>query len=394
MPLLSAIIPTHNRQRYAINAITTILTNFPDTEVVVSDTSDTMQIAEELGHWIESGRLIYHHPQRPMDVVSNFQNGLRLATGDYLIFLGDDDCLGPGAEELARWARDTQVEAAACSLGAAYFWPDFKSLYFGADFTAKLTVQPFASTISPLDGPQVLQQALKNLGTGVMSMPRAYLGMMSRALAERIEQKYGSLFGGVSPDIYSAALIAEESRSSVQIDFPFIIAGSSGGSTSGQSAEGGHKGGLRDNAHIGAFTNLVWDPLIPEFYSVPTVWSYSFKAAIDKIGKAGYRPNLPRLYAKCCLHHPKYWRETKASLCAYVKRERYSPACLSFVWELCREFSRRAYRFMQIKFKPAINRQAYAHQNLTNIGEAYAHLLAHVQPSLSQLQSAMKEFKR
>ena len=394
MPLLSAIIPTHNRQRYAINAITTILENFPDTEVVVSDTSDTLQIAEELAHWIAAGRLVYDHPQRPMDVVSNFQNGLRLATGDYLIFLGDDDCLGAGAEELARWAGENGVEAAACSLGAAYFWPDFKSLYFGADFTAKLTVQAFDASITRLDGPQVMQQTLKNLGTGVMSMPRAYLGMISRALAVRIEEKYGALFGGVSPDIYSAALIAPESRSSVRIDYPFIIAGSSGASTSGQSAEGRHKGGLRDNAHIGAFTNLVWDPLIPEFYSVPTVWSYSFKAAIDKLGNPAYRPNLLRLYAKCCLHHPSYWREIKASLCAYVKRERYSPSCLLFGWELLREFSRRAYRFMEIKFKPSINKQAYAQEKLNNIGDAYVHLLAHVRPSAGALQSAMKEFKR
>lgn len=394
MPLLSAIIPTHNRQRYAINAITTILENFPDTEVVVSDTSDTMQIAEELGHWIASGRLVYDHPQRPMDVVSNFQHGLHLATGDYLIFLGDDDCLGPGAEELARWARSNDIEAAACSLKSAYFWPDFKSLYFGADFTAKLTVEPFESTITPLDGPEVIRQALKNLGTGVMSMPRAYLGMISRSLAQRIEQKHGTLFGGVSPDIYSAAMIAEESRKSVRIDYPFIIAGSSGGSTSGQSAEGGHKGGLRDNAHIGAFTNLVWDPLIPEFYSVPTVWSYSFKAAIDKIGNPEYRPNLPRLYAKCCLHHPKYWRETRASVCAYVKREHYSPACLSFAWELAREFLRRAYRFMQIKLRPAIASQAYAKGDLANIGLAYAHLVEHVKPREHLLQTAMKDFRR
>ena len=38
MPILSVIIPTHNRQKYAINSVETILKNFSDTEVIVSDT--------------------------------------------------------------------------------------------------------------------------------------------------------------------------------------------------------------------------------------------------------------------------------------------------------------------------------------------------------------------
>ncbi|MFX7977155.1 hypothetical protein ABTK65_20135, partial [Acinetobacter baumannii] len=86
---------------------------------------------------------------------------------------------------------------------------------------------------------------------------------------ERIVARHGELFGGVSPDIYSAALISLESQKSYQVDFPIVIPGACAGSTSGKSAQGRHVGGLRDNAHIGAFKNLVWDARVPEYYSVP-----------------------------------------------------------------------------------------------------------------------------
>ena len=125
MPILSVIIPTHNRQRYAIDAITSILKNCPDTEVVVTDTSDTREIEEKLSHWIQSGRLVYDHPSQAWDVVRNFENGLALATGNYLVFLGDDDCLGPDIERIANWATLSGIDAISSSLAASYFWPDF-----------------------------------------------------------------------------------------------------------------------------------------------------------------------------------------------------------------------------------------------------------------------------
>ena len=275
MPILSVIIPTHNRQRYAIDAISTILENFPSTEVIVSDTSDTREIEQKLSRWIKEGRMIYNHPNKPLDVVANFQNGLNFATGDYLIFLGDDDCLGPNAEQIARWALSKGVDSVACSLCATYGWPDFMSKYFKDGYAAKLAINPYDGKIVSSNALVELKGCLDNFGAGVLKMPRAYLGMISRDLVNRIQVKYGDLFGGVSPDIYSAALISAESNKFVRVDYPFILPGSSGASASGQSATGGHKGTLRGNAHIGAFRNLIWDQSIPEFYSVTTVWSFS-----------------------------------------------------------------------------------------------------------------------
>lgn len=385
MPILSVIIPTHNRQRYAIDAITSILKNCPDTEVVVTDTSDTREIEEKLSHWIQSGRLVYDHPSQAWDVVRNFENGLALATGNYLVFLGDDDCLGPDIERIANWATLSGIDAISSSLAASYFWPDFKSLYFGGEYTAKLTVQPYTAKATTLSGVDALREALENMGMGVMHMPRAYLGMISNELAKRIKAKYGSLFGGVSPDIYSAALISVESVHSISLDYPFIIAGSSGASTSGQSAEGKHKGGLRSNPHISAFTDLKWDPLIPEFYSVHTVWGFSLKKASDILNKNEYSPNLLRLYAKCCLHHPAYWREIIRSLLAYLIQRKSVNIFFVFPYELGRELLRRMKRYMQIRKNPAIRVDCYSVGGVQSVSEAYKYLEKHVKVAPQQL---------
>src|SRR3546814_1908638 len=81
-------------------------------------------------------------------------------------------------------------------------------------------------------------------------MPRAYCGLISLTLIKRILADHDALFGGVSPDIYSAALISAHSVNALDIDFPAVIPGASGASTAGQSAAGRHVGALRDNDHI------------------------------------------------------------------------------------------------------------------------------------------------
>lgn len=386
MPILSVIIPTHNRQRYAIDAISTILENFPSTEVIVSDTSDTREIEQKLSRWIKEGRMIYNHPNKPLDVVANFQNGLNFATGDYLIFLGDDDCLGPNAEQIARWALSKGVDSVACSLCATYGWPDFMSKYFKDGYAAKLAINPYDGKIVSSNALVELKGCLDNFGAGVLKMPRAYLGMISRDLVNRIQVKYGDLFGGVSPDIYSAALISAESNKFVRVDYPFILPGSSGASASGQSATGGHKGTLRGNAHIGAFRNLIWDQSIPEFYSVTTVWSFSLLKAIEKINNNDLKPNYARLYVKSIIFHRKFLNETLASIKYSAIRLGVLRVTGMLVVELFRECFVQIKRIIRRIRSPKATADAYVVANLLTVGEAYKSLIKYVGENRNKLE--------
>lgn len=304
-PLVSVIIPTHNRAECAVSSIRAVLRASELIEVVVSDTSEIDGISHAFTS-SPSHRLKLLRPGKPMSVVENFNFALSQASGEFLVFIGDDDLVAPEIADVAHWALREQVEAIGFSFPLLYYWPSFKSTTRWRASSATLVVGPYDGSAHRIDTNEELRAALHNLGAGVLNMPRAYAGMVSRKLVDRIVHRHGALFGGVSPDIFSAALISLESRSSYRLDFPIVIPGASGTSTSGQSARGRHVGGLRDNAHIGAFKDLIWDERIPEYYSVPTVWGFSLLKAIEDKPQWFSHANFARFYLKCLIADPHY----------------------------------------------------------------------------------------
>lgn len=319
MTLLSVIVPTHNRAKYALPTVRALLALSECIEVVVSDTSSDDALQGALAELPDSHRVNVVRPPTGVSVVDNFNAALAAATGHYLVFIGDDDLVTSATVHIAEWAMRTGVDAVSFAFPANYYWPDFQHRLRGSFYAGTLRVEDFSGNVAEHDAKQALAEAADQLGNGVMAMPRAYAGMISRQLADRIRQRHGELFGGVSPDIYSAALISAECRRCVRIDYPVVVPGNSGASTSGQSASGGHLGGLRDNAHIGAFKNLVWDELIPEFYSVPTVWGYSLFKALEKLGRQE-TADLAKLYVRALLFHRHYAGFTMASIRTWTRR--------------------------------------------------------------------------
>lgn len=86
IPLLSVAIPTHNRARYAIPAIRSILA-IPnrDLEVVVSDTSTDGELAafmaDKQNTLASDPRLNYFRPQEKLDMTGNHNAALGATRG-------------------------------------------------------------------------------------------------------------------------------------------------------------------------------------------------------------------------------------------------------------------------------------------------------------------------
>lgn len=318
-PLLSVIVPTHKRAKYALPTIHSILALSERIQVVVSDTSGDNVLRDSIAGLPDAARVNLVQPPTGVSVVDNFNAALAAATGEYLIFIGDDDLVTSATILIAEWAKRSGVDTVSVAFPANYYWPDFQHRLRGDFYAATLRVEGFTGNVTAHDAQGALREAASNLGNGVMAMPRAYAGMISRELADRVRKRHGELFGGVSPDIYSAALLSSESRKCMRVDYPIVVPGNSGASTSGQSASGGHLGGLRDNPHIGAFKNLVWDALIPEFYSVPTVWGFSLLKALEKLGRQD-SANFAYLYVRALLFHRYYARFTWASIRTWARR--------------------------------------------------------------------------
>lgn len=320
MPILSVIIPSHNRAHYAISTIKSILHSCGDVEVIVSDTSIEDLITPAFAGINADPRLKILRPGKSLSVVENFEHALSAARGTYLTFIGDDDFVSPDICDVAKWAHTQGIDAIKNTFPVFYFWPDFKSTYYGDSISGTLRISKFSGQVSSHDPKDALDFALESFGTGVIDMPRAYSGIISKMLSDSIVKKYGQLFGGVSPDIYSAALISIESKHCVKIDYPLIVPGASQVSTGGLSKQGKHIGKLRDNNHIGAFKDLVWDERIPEFYSVPTVWAYSLLKAVERAGYHVDKINYMRLYLKCFIYHPRYTKFITLPLISFARK--------------------------------------------------------------------------
>jgi len=338
-PVVSVIIPTHERAKYAIPTIRLMLSLHCDIEVVVCDSSSEDRITPELRGTTNLSRLRLIRPGKVLSIVDNFNTALAAATGKYLTIIGDDDFVSEDIVTVANWAEKNQIDSIKFSFPTCYYWPDFHHKTRGNFFAGTLRTRPFTGKVIQHDAKAASLNALANFGRGVMEMPRAYAGLVSMDLVKRIQQKYGALFGGVSPDIYSSFLISQEARKCVYIDYPIIIPGSSGLSAAGQSANGKHVGKLRDNAHIRPFNDLEWHPLIPEFYSVPTVWSFSLLKAVEKHGKLIDNVNFPSLYLKCLIFHKSYSLETFKSIQNYYQQKHIKIRFQHFSGELINDAS-------------------------------------------------------
>jgi len=92
----SVLLPTRNRLellRYAIESVRR--QDFADWEIVVSDNASEEDIAGYVRS-LSDPRVRYFRTASFVPVTDNWNNALQKSTGDYVVMLGDDDCLMPG----------------------------------------------------------------------------------------------------------------------------------------------------------------------------------------------------------------------------------------------------------------------------------------------------------
>ncbi len=92
---ISFLIPTKNRLSLLRQTVASILDqDDDDIEIVISDNAS----AEDYGSYIDSlsdKRIVYFRQTHPVSVTENWQKALALASGDYVLMLGDDDAPAP-----------------------------------------------------------------------------------------------------------------------------------------------------------------------------------------------------------------------------------------------------------------------------------------------------------
>lgn len=305
--LLSVVMPTHARARYAKHAIRSVLAvDSPELQLVVHDTSDDRALADDVAG-IRDPRLRYVHCHEPLSMTENHNRAMALAEGEYVCLIGDDDSILPEALDAARWAARHGVPAIAPEVVANYAWPDFRSRAFGAGHAGRLYLKRRFGSIERRHARADLQAALGRAALGTDGLPKVYHGLVARNVMERVRERGGAYFYGTSPDVSGAVGIATLIDDYVWIDHPLTLPGASAGSNTGRSATKTHVGTVEDDPHTKRFRNLAWPDVLPRFASVETVWAHAVHStleAVDPPALAAY--NLPRLYGACLLNAPAY----------------------------------------------------------------------------------------
>lgn len=311
MPLLSVVIATHNRSGYAVHAIRSVLDlKSPDIEVVVTDTSDTLDLADHLAApsgMLKDPSLRYAKLSGPSSLTQNYNNALSLARGDYVCLIGDDDGLTRAAIDAARWASTHRVPVVSQTLKSIYAWPDFRARLTSGRHAGRLYVPRSAGSARWRDARADLSAALARALQGTDGLPRCYHGVVRRDLFEEIKARTGAYFHGSSPDMAGAVGLACVVERYCEVDLPLTVSGISSGSNSGRSALNTHKGDLASETQTSAYSGAGWVEGVPRVFAVETVWAHAGLTTLqalrpDTVGEFDYA----RLLGVCLERHPDF----------------------------------------------------------------------------------------
>jgi len=307
-PLLSIVIATKNRLNFCINCIETIL-EYPHTdfELIVQDNTDNMDLKDYVESTIKDPRFIYQYTPPPFSYIDNFNAALELANGKYVCMIGDDDGICSTLFDMVRWADKHEVDSVCPQTFIDFYWPgafhqDGKGYLYMPWFSKKVWRNDPKVNLQPLIEDGIINYMQFNL-------PKLYHGFIKRSYFEEIKSKNGYYIGGLSPDIYAAVSMSNMVRNHVVIDFPLTISGACHVSATVAGFTGGHSGKLEDAPHFRDRGPYLWDPLIPSFYSVSTIWAESALKAIreNNIPVHLEKINLMKILTRSILDAPAHY---------------------------------------------------------------------------------------
>ena len=311
-PLLSVVIPTHNRSDYAISCIEAVLAlDCPEIQLVMTDTSTDGRLQELLNRsdcaFLADPRFLYRRIQTPSNLTKNHNDAVALAEGEYVCIIGDDDCLTSAAIDAAKWASANRVPVVSQTQTSIYAWPDFRSMLARSGHASRLYVPRRAGRARWRNAKADLNAALARALQSTEAMPRCYHGIVRRDLLEQVRDRTGNYFHGSSPDMSGAVAMSCLIDRYCEVALPLSISGISSGSNSGRSAMNTHKGELSAESQTDSFQSEGWTPGVPRFFAVETVWAHAGLETLQRLRPEALTDfDFARLHALCKVRHPEF----------------------------------------------------------------------------------------
>lgn len=191
--ILSICIPSRNRQIWFKQTINSLrLSPRTDIQLVLADNSDDPSIMNDFMRDLEGDPRIVYLPStgETLSMIDNWERTAAAATGEYMVFIGDDDYVDPEVAELIKRVleHNPDIDAFGWRL-VGYTWPH--------PGRGKLTVQvPFDDAVVKIEQAELFRRMFgwhdsRHVPTSGFSV---YHNAISRKLMERIRATYGNRY--------------------------------------------------------------------------------------------------------------------------------------------------------------------------------------------------------
>lgn len=221
---ISIVIPTRNRSIYLRPCIRTCLSS-PDRniEVIVSD-NDSDDATRETVAAIQDERLRYVNTGRSVSMRQNFEFALSHATGDYVIYIGDDDGILPNGLATLRRVLNRYKPDIVAWRHITYKWPRTQPQAPGV---LKFRYRDFFGPMEKINVAERLKEFCDAKPINYRDGGNIYHGCVSRHVIDRIMKKTGEYFLDQIPDVYVAMANLAVAESFLWIRNPVTLAGES-----------------------------------------------------------------------------------------------------------------------------------------------------------------------
>jgi glycosyltransferase involved in cell wall biosynthesis len=188
IPKITIGMPTYNSHGKIIRALDSVwIQSYPNLEVIISDNcsiDDTQQLCQAISN--NHSEVIYFRQATNIGLIPNFEFVLSHASGDFFIWLADDDALEPGVlNEYVDFL--TQHPDYSLVSGKIRYWHENETAFFEKGFT--------------LDNDNGDSRAARYYAKVVYGS--LFHGMMRRSLAERIP-----MYNKIGADFHFVAALA------------------------------------------------------------------------------------------------------------------------------------------------------------------------------------------
>lgn len=221
---ISIVIPTRNRSEFLRYCVQTCLACADDhIEVVVSDNNSSDDTRQQI-EAINDPRLVYVNTGQDVSMRQNFEFALEHTTGDYLIYIGDDDGIIPNGLAALRYLINRHEPESIQWRHITYVWPKGEK----SEIPGRLKFRffDFCGPMEIVDTDKLLEQFCQGKQLNYRKAVNIYHGCVKRSIIDEIRrQNGGTYFNAVSPDVNTAFTNLVACQKLVWFRNPVSIAG-------------------------------------------------------------------------------------------------------------------------------------------------------------------------